>query len=180
LITIDGVNPKIPDWVQSTQLFVTSLLEVESLLEKSPVQEPSTYQELLARMMNARKGMVTEEGCRILLERGSKQVFPGGVEGKYRFSHDLKLRMLPGMAMMTTDQMTQFCAAIKAPVCVIKAAKNDRFSEQASKDFQIAMENAKTQNNEMNIEFHVVDGNHHVHLNEPDKIVPIVSKFLDL
>ncbi len=174
LVTIDGVNPKLPNWVQSTSMFVEAILEVENVLAKNPIPSPSTYQQLLNRIKKARTGMVSEEGCKILLDRN---IIKEG-ENSYRFSHDLKLRIAPGMAMMTTEQFSQFWEAIKAPVLFIKAETNDQFSEQASKDFQIAMEMAKTQNPNMNVEYHVA-GNHHVHLNSPNLIANIISKFLD-
>lgn len=34
------------------------------------------------------------------------------------------------------------------------------------------------QQNSEDFKFHRVDGNHHVHLNEPEKIAPLINEFL--
>lgn len=162
--------------MSSVKAMVVSLFEVEDILAKSPQADATPYSELLARIMKARDGMVTKEGCELLLKRGAIPV--PGMEGKFRFSHDLKLKIPPGMAMIMRDQFTEFCAAVQAPTCVIKAAENDHFSKDASEDFQLAMEEGKRRNPTWKVDFHVADGNHHVHLNEAEKVAPLIDKFL--
>lgn len=180
MVTFDGVCPNpytwMGDYVNSVRVMVQSLFDVEEILAKSPQPEASSYDELLSRIMKARDGVVAKKGCEVLLKRGAVPV--PGKEGKFRFSHDLKLKVAPGMGLMTRDQFTEFCAAVQAPTCAIKAGENDHFSKEASSDFQKAMEEGKKRNPAWKVDFHVADGNHHVHLNDPDKIAPLVNQFL--
>lgn len=177
VVTLDGVNPNFKDCAQSVYHFVNALMEVEAIIAKSPLPNPTTYDALQARIIKVREGMVTAEGCKALLGRGVVKV--AGTNDMYRFSHDLKLRMHPGMAMLSTEQMSIFCENVSAPLLVIKAQDNDPFSLDASHNFQTAMENAKKRNKDMKVEFYLAKGNHHVHLNEPEMVANIISTFLD-
>jgi len=178
VITLDGVNPKADDWVLSTKVFVDQLFDIDETLQNSPPPQPTSMEELHSRMANRRKGMVSPEGVGVLLQRAVEAVDVGKSDKKYRFTHDTKLRILPGMAMLTKEQFSQFCANVQAPLCVIKSRHNDPMSLDASHGFQDAMELGLKQNSRLSVEFHVVEGGHHVHLDDPSKVSNIIKDFL--
>jgi pimeloyl-ACP methyl ester carboxylesterase len=99
-----------------------------------------------------------------LVRRGTEEV-----EGGVRFLHDVMLRV-PTAHRFTEEQIATFFTGIKCPVlAVIAKHGNDPLHEfvQRRKD------------NVADLTLHMLDsGFHHVHLDSPELVAPLVSPFL--
>ena len=72
-------------------------------------------------------------------------------------------------------QTLHYAKQIKCPQLVIKTTGAPYYmSEKAANDLL----DVYRENNGDNFVFHKVEGGHHVHLNETDKIAPLVNDFL--
>nr|XP_014350615.1 PREDICTED: serine hydrolase-like protein [Latimeria chalumnae]XP_014350616.1 PREDICTED: serine hydrolase-like protein [Latimeria chalumnae] len=126
----------------------------------------------LSRLLESNKHL-TEESGRILLERGSTEV-PGGLI----FNRDIRLN-LTNPLVFTTDQVFDFQKKIQASVLIIFAKdggikEKGWFPEQSM--MQRILDGYQTHITQFQLEW--VEGNHFVHLNEPQQVAPLISDFL--
>jgi pimeloyl-ACP methyl ester carboxylesterase len=106
----------------------------------------------------------TTAACEALLSRGTRQV-----DGGFVFSHDPRLKA-SSLVRMTEGQIIAVLARITAPTTLIWA--RDGFA--AHRPALVAREAAVP-----NLTTHEVDGGHHVHLNAPNRVAPLVLAALD-
>lgn len=150
------------------------LFEVETKLTDPTITQPSyTFDEILQRTMKARKGTVTEEGVKTLLNRGA--VPDSENPDLFKFSHDLKTNIPTMFGRFTFEESLQTAGNIKCPVCVIKGDPGEDYEPREN---FMKMVNAIKSSNGGKLEFHLIPGTHHLHLNEPSIVAPIISKFL--
>jgi pimeloyl-ACP methyl ester carboxylesterase len=97
------------------------------------------------------------------VERGSEET-----EGGVRFTHDPRLRTR-SRTRLTEDQVLAFLEAIECPVLAVRALQGWPFPEE------IVAARLKTI---ANLETAEIDGGHHVHLTHPERVAPIISRFL--
>ena len=71
--------------------------------------------------------------------------------------------------------MEAFASGIKCPLMVVKASDSPYYmsEEIAERLIKIYI------NNNPNFEFKEVEGGHHVHLNSPEKIAPLILRFFN-
>ena len=72
-------------------------------------------------------------------------------------------------------QVEAYAHAIKSPLLIVKASNSPYYmsEEVAERLLRIYADSVP------NFEFRVVEGGHHVHLNEPEKVAPHVLSFLE-
>lgn len=151
------------------------LFEVETKLTDPNITQPSyTFDEILQRTMKARKGTVTEEGVKTLLTRGA--VPDSQDPDLFKFSHDLKTNIPSMFGRFTFKESLQVAGNIKCPVCVIKGDPGEDYEPREN---FMEMVDAIKSSNEGKLEFHLIPGTHHLHLNEPSIVAPIISNFLN-
>lgn len=124
---------------------------------------PVESMEILADKMRAGNPFLNENAVQNLLERMVEKRDDG-----YVFTYDMGVRDLSPMRF-SVEQVGDFLAAIQAPTMVIRAAQGAvlRYGKR-----QELFERCPQ------VELVDVEGNHHVHLNEPDKIRPIIAGFI--
>mmetsp|Transcript_15962 Transcript_15962/g.62358 ORF Transcript_15962/g.62358 Transcript_15962/m.62358 type:complete len:303 (-) Transcript_15962:33-941(-) len=162
MILFDAIGPGSVPPEKSPLLLERALKQRLQFLQRQP-RVYKNVDELVSRMMKS-DSQLTEASARRLVERGSELV-PGG----YTFSHDARLRG-PSLSYMTEDQVLAFVARITCPVLVIWAAtrwyklddKRNRVREQTFPNVTVVN----------------VEGNHHVHLEHPERVEKEVLSFL--
>ncbi|XP_069053170.1 serine hydrolase-like protein isoform X1 [Lepisosteus oculatus] len=133
-----------------------------------------SYDSALKRLLTANPSL-SEQSARILMERGSTPV-----EGGVVFSRDFRINMT-NVVRATLDQALELQSRIQARVLLILA--EDGFCKRyIQKPQQEAVTSALLQGYRDNLrECRIVEvpGDHHVHLNSPETVAPLISAFLE-
>ncbi len=136
-------------------------------------QEPPSYEfnELLIKIKSGLFIEICEEAAPYVLERS---VMPSANQpNKYYFTRDSRLKSLP-VPMMAHDMATMYAKQITSPYCFLRSSVVPNFESEEfyNEIVEIMRRNPK-------FEMHSVGGNHHVHLNEPDKVSGLIATFID-
>ncbi|XP_044201565.1 serine hydrolase-like protein isoform X1 [Thunnus albacares] len=129
-----------------------------------------TYEKAVERLFAANPTL-SLESVKILLERGLVQV-----EGGVVFSRDFRIN-LKNIVRISLEQSLEMQSRIQASVLVVLAEEGFEkiFAEPDQKKFTSALLQAYRDRNHTVL---TVPGDHHVHLNNPVVVAPLVSDFL--
>lgn len=136
-------------------------------METSPTY---TYEAMTKMVVNSPIAPVSEEAAKILLERGSMMT----EDGKYRFNRDPKVKG-PPLAGWPARDLLAFCLEVKSNVLCIKAESSSYYSTKEF--FDECWTNVSKAAISADLRF--VPGGHHVHLQSPDVVAPILNEFFD-
>ncbi|XP_058876861.1 serine hydrolase-like protein [Acipenser ruthenus] len=142
------------------------MLGYESEARPGKVYPP---EEACQRLLSANSSLC-EESALILLQRGSTEV-PGGLV----FNRDFRLN-LTNIARVTLEQSLQLQKRITASVLIVLADEGIR--KMAILNPDKLLQGFRDSLGESHFRLESVPGNHHVHLNQPEKVSPIVGRFL--
>jgi pimeloyl-ACP methyl ester carboxylesterase len=147
-----------------------SLLNLE---EKMQQQQPPeyTYAELVERQQKGAYMSPTIKSTNILLKRGAIQSTES--PEKYVFTFDPRIR-LDAFKRPSRDTLLALGSAIKCEVLNIHAKPG--MSVKLEKEFDESIEAMKT--SAAKVECHEVLGSHHVHLNNPERVAPLINDFM--
>ncbi|XP_051940124.1 serine hydrolase-like protein [Hippocampus zosterae] len=147
---------------------MNGILEFEKKPEKS--ERVYTYEKAVERLLAANPSLSEASACN-LLERGLVQV-----EGGVVFSRDLRIN-LKNIARITLEQSLELLSRIRASVLVVLADEGFEkiFSEPDQKKFTSELLLGYRHKNHSVVK---VPGGHHVHLNNPEVVAPLVCEFL--
>ena len=120
-----------------------------------------------AQAIEDEQDSLTKEASEILLKRGLKNID----ESYFTFSRDLRHKS-PSLNSFSPEQAEQFAKNIKCPHLVIKA-NNGVYEDKESVDQAL---NCYRQNPKF--EMVNVKGTHHVHLNNPERLIPHLEIFI--
>lgn len=130
-----------------------------------------TYEEMMDRLYEGTAASVSRETCPYLLQRNIKpsRKFPG----KYFFDRDnrMKYNVIPGWADSINVELAK---RITAPFLTVKAL--DSPYPGSKEGFEQTVAVLKESNPKYEVVF--VKGSHHVHLTEPENVVPVIVDFL--
>ncbi|XP_054635832.1 serine hydrolase-like protein isoform X2 [Dunckerocampus dactyliophorus] len=144
------------------------MLQFEKNPEKS--ERVYTYEKAVERLLAANP-MLSEASVCTLLERGLVQV-----EGGFVFSRDFRIN-LKNIARISLEQSLELQSKIQASVLVVLADEGFEkiFAEADQKKYtSVLLQGFRYQNHSVV----TVHGGHHVHLNNPEVVAPLVSEFL--
>ena len=113
---------------------------------------------------------ITQASVETLMKRGLIEV-----EGtnKVTWSADLRLRV-PATFNALEEQVMFYSSNIKCPMLLLKTTGSHWYMQE-----EIAKRIIKTyMNHNPNFEMHKVEGGHHVHMDEPQKVIDLVNPFL--
>ncbi|XP_068583770.1 serine hydrolase-like protein isoform X2 [Cebidichthys violaceus] len=130
-----------------------------------------TYEKAVERL-SAANPTLTEQSGHILLERGLVQV-----EGGFAFSRDLRIHF-KNIWRISTEQSLEMLSRVQASVLLVlaeKGIKRTKFFKPTQMNFISTLLRVLQDQNHTVV---TVPGDHHVHLNEPEVVAPIVSDFL--
>ncbi|XP_068913689.1 probable serine hydrolase [Tenebrio molitor] len=148
---------------------VDKFLKYENLkVEQQPCY---TYDEMIDIVYGAYNDAVTRESCEVMMRRGMKPA--EHKPGCYVFARDPRLKVA-ALGFMTPDQVMQFATRVRCKVLNVRGNPGMKFDvpEFYGQVLDKIEEHAKR------VERHVVEGSHHLHLNNPERVVDIVDAFL--
>lgn len=173
-ISIDINGPPIRDHKKNAGLTGKSIdhfLKYENLPEsKIPCYN---YNEMIDLVVDAYEGSVDRDSVKVLMRRGMAKVPESLHKEGYMFSRDLRLKVA-SMGMFTEQQVLAFAELIRCRVLNIRAVpgmvfeRYDVYLNVIEKMRECAKE----------VVFEQVPGTHHLHLNTPERLAPIITKFL--
>lgn len=174
LVGIEMAKPNSKDlhmFPDETREAVKIYLDIErKLMKPSPVY---TEEAAAQRLCDGLFGEVSVEGARILNKRGTK---PSECGKGVVFTIDKRCRTIEVFSRKDHNMVRQFMSAVQCELLLIMAKKSNPMYEifipGFTKSFyEIYRKNAKK------FILHNVDGNHFVHLNNPEKIAPLINDF---
>jgi len=115
-------------------------------------------------------GSITKESVETLMKRGLVKTADNA---GYTWSADLRLR-IPTTFNMVQEVTKEFGARVKCPHLFIKSTDGSKY--MSDEQYDDLLKNFK-QNNP-NFILREVEGGHHLHLNTPELVAPIINKFL--
>ncbi|XP_014289633.1 serine hydrolase-like protein [Halyomorpha halys] len=172
-VLIDGLTPIVID-VERTPSHLRKIYNNLQSLEKYMLNKkpPSyTYEEALKRLIGSRKTDITKESAECLIKRA---LAPS--DGGFMFSVDqrLKLFLRPSLTMQQMKNIIN-CMACKTLMIVAQDTYNllDEVSEELYHERlkEFFLKNPQ-------LKMYLVEGNHDVHLNYPQRVAPYVVAFL--
>lgn len=156
---IDGLGPITMDIQQLPDMLHKSLRDYSRLAQKNlPIYKEES--EAIQARLSATK--MLKSSVELLVTRGLKKV-----AGGYTWSTDPRLMCSP-LIMYSEEQITPFLERIKQETCLIRPSHGFPFDEK--------MFTTRVQYLD-NIEVHKVKGEHHVHMDHPDVVGPILQEF---
>ncbi|XP_061393415.1 probable serine hydrolase [Musca vetustissima] len=150
---------------------IESISKVERRIRNK--SEPPAYEwdQLVERLHVGTNKSVDMDTCKFLLKRNIK---PSEHEPhKYYFSRDgrLKNSLFYAFSQQVPVEMAR---RITCPHLFIKALQAPYYERKEYYDEVLAILQQKP-----NFVYHEVEGSHHVHLNEPEKVAPLIISFLE-
>uniref|UniRef100_A0A8C8RAQ5 Serine hydrolase like 2 n=1 Tax=Pelusios castaneus TaxID=367368 RepID=A0A8C8RAQ5_9SAUR len=156
-------------WLKSKRQVIERLLSLEDKAQPPKVRSP---QEALQRLLEANSHL-TEESGKILLQRGATEV-PGGLV----YNRDMRV-LTHNHDSLTLEQCAGFLSKMQASVLMI-IARDGIFNHEAkntTKNFFNPLRE-EFQSNLKCFQLAEVNGNHFVHLNEPEVVAGLINNFL--
>ncbi|XP_034194767.1 putative serine hydrolase isoform X2 [Osmia lignaria lignaria] len=172
MISLDIASPSVKDITKTPTItgdIIDKFLKYE-LLQSDNI--PSyTYEEVLDILEQAYSGSITKESAMILMKRGMQH---SSVPERYFFSRDPRLKVST-LGTLSLDLVLAYAARIKCAYLNIRAVPGMKFDipesyDQVLNQIKIGAER---------FEYHKVEGTHHVHLNNPERIAPIINNFIN-
>lgn len=144
-----------------------SFLQLESMDHNST---PSyTYEEAIQHLHSRMNKWTTKEGCEILTRRGTIRK----PDGRYCFSRDVRLKADFYLAY-SREYMLQFASNLRCKILYIEANEGLALQKPEQRDeFLDAIKKSAVL-----CEYRAVEGRHHVHLDLPERVAPLISNFL--
>lgn len=170
-ISIDIAGPTVRDHIMlasKTGDCIDKFLTYETLpVSKMPCYN---YDEMIELVLEAYQGSVDLESVKVLMKRGMSPTSNG--KG-YHFSRDLRLKVSL-MGMFNEEQVLTYASQIRCEVLNIRGQPGMSFGDPNvyPKVIDRMRENAKR------VVYEEVEGTHHLHLVNPERIYQIVAEFL--
>ncbi|XP_043787817.1 probable serine hydrolase isoform X2 [Apis laboriosa] len=171
MISLDIASPSVKDVTKNVAILSDS---IDKFLKYELLQSDSipsySYDEVLSIVEDAYKGSITRESAIILMKRGLR---PANESERYYFSRDPRLKV-SALGTISLDMVLVYATRIKCAYLNIRAIPGLKLDYPESYDKvldQIKIGAKK-------FEYHKVEGTHHVHLNYPEKIAPIINSFI--
>lgn len=146
---------------------IEEMLQYEKKEKKERVY---TYKTALERLLVANPAL-SEQSAHNLLERGLVQV-----DGGVRFSRDFRIN-LKGIVRSSLELLLELQSRIQAHILVVLAEDGfvKRFMEPDQQKFVSTILQGYR---DLNALVAQVEGDHHVHLNHPEAVAPLICDFL--
>ncbi|XP_076306495.1 serine hydrolase-like protein [Tachypleus tridentatus] len=170
VIGIDLIKlPAIP--VEKAVQWAAKTIDQQLIFEKFS-QEPVVYtqDQALKRLIDGLQNQVTEKSAKILMKRGTRLSSDG--KGLI-FTRDIRVRKI-SLFNFDTKQQKLILSHLKCELLIIKAKEGPWYEDrEILKDFlDLYARNSKR------FQFTEVEGSHFVHLNNPERISPIINTFI--
>jgi len=161
--------------VSTSRKSILESLKVSKKLESGNL--PSyTYEDACGRAFMANNiinglGSITKESVETLMSRGL--VPAPDKPGEFTWSHDLRLR-IPTTFNLVQEVAEEYASKVKCPHLLIKATDSTKYMTDENFERLVKV----YRNHNPNFVYRELEGGHHIHLNTPDKVSPLINKFL--
>uniref|UniRef100_A0A1A9X519 AB hydrolase-1 domain-containing protein n=1 Tax=Glossina brevipalpis TaxID=37001 RepID=A0A1A9X519_9MUSC len=163
------IHPATKIISKAVERLENSLKTAKQLRDRS---QPPAYDwnQLVQRFHDGVDKSINLDACKFILERNTKPLQRD--PSKYYFSRDNRIKNWVFHSFPQSVHV-ELAKRIKCPYLFIKATQSPYFGSKKYYDevLDILKQNPK-------FEYHIVEGTHHVHLNEPKKVADIVNSFL--
>ncbi len=162
MVLIDGLGPWTTPAAQAPEQLQKALDERRVLSEKSPraFASPEAVASVVSEIHS-----VSPKNARLLVDRGVEQ----NDDGQWEFSYDLTLRGASHMRL-TEEQVIGFLQRIACPTLLIRPENGWPADADLMKRRTAAIATLETV---------AVSGNHHVHLEHPERMTSNIQGFFD-
>lgn len=173
IILIDIASPAVREpriMVESTGSDIDKILVYEKLTED---QVPCyDYDTMIDLVYEAYKGALSRENCKVMMRRGMSPAQNHTKKGGYYFNRDLRLKA-SGLAIMSIETALVYAGKIKCKVLNLRAIPGQRWER-----LDYYMNVIKKLKETTQVEYHEVEGSHHVHLENPERVVKYLAPFI--
>ncbi|XP_068633313.1 probable serine hydrolase [Battus philenor] len=173
IICVDIASPalRVPEtMVKVTGSSIDKSLQYETL---SDDQIPCYgYEEMIDIVVDAYRGSVTRENCKVLMKRGMAPTPAHLKKQGYHFKRDPRLKV-SALAMMSIETALAYATKVKCKVLNIRAIPGQKWERMDY--YKAVIEKMKETTEVTYIE---VNGTHHVQLNTPENICDLIKDFL--
>ncbi|KAF2883503.1 hypothetical protein ILUMI_22676 [Ignelater luminosus] len=176
LICLDALKPLVYEdkKIESMVEMIENFIKYDHL--NSLKKDPPTYSfEVLEKMLH--KGItqsIALDSCKYILKRNI--ALSTKEPGKYYFTRDMRLKTSLSSDLLGWCQKDIVDSAhkIRCPLLYIKASHSP-FYENKQNTLDVVKVIKKMNEN---FEMHIVEGTHHVHLNNPERLVNLINNFI--
>ncbi|KAI9587076.1 probable serine hydrolase [Glossina fuscipes] len=153
---------------ETVERFEHSLKIAKYLRDKS---EPPVYEwdQLVQRFHEGVRNSINLDACKFILERNTKRSQRDS--NKYYFSRDNRIKNWIFLSFPESIYV-ELAKRIKCPYLFIKSSQSAYWDKKLHKEVLDVLKQEPT------FQYSEVDGTHHAHLNEPEKIASIVNPFI--
>ena len=183
LVLIDIINvaaTPLQKHAKSTRKALLKNIELIDKISNAKELPAYTFEDACGRAFLANQFLhgtdsITRSAVETIMSRGLRKVGTNkNGEDTFTWTTDFRLRV-PSPFHVVQEQVEHYAAQIQCPLLVIKASDSPWYmsEENAEKILKVYS------NNNPNFVFKKVEGGHHVHLNEPEKVAPLIISFLE-
>lgn len=148
---------------------IDEMIQLEKKENEGRKEKIYTYENAMQRLMSANPHL-TKLSAQNLLERGTREV-----EGGFVFTRDFRIN-LKNVSRISLEQSLELQSRIQARVLLLLADAGLNKLFPLPEDCSEALMNGYQKSK--NITVQTVPGDHHVHINQPEVVAPIVTDFL--
>ena len=173
LVMLDSIKPisrRPPVAVEASREHFDSVFQLENKPEKVYPTYEVAYELQRRGSETLIGGKMTKEALDALAARSIKKVPQG-----YAFTRDIRHR-IRAMYLLETEVIKEYAKAVRCPHLVVKSTPRKHFEDPQLFDEIKAVFEAS---NPDGFVLEEVDGHHQVHMTHPEKVWPIIAKFLE-
>jgi pimeloyl-ACP methyl ester carboxylesterase len=159
LVLLEGAGPLAAEASRAPKQLASAVDDEGRAEAASAKVFPDLEAAIAARM---RDSDLDREAARLLVERGTEKV-----ENGYRFTYDPRLRAR-SRTRLTENQVCAFLGSIACPVLAVRALQGWPFPEDVVAARLAVIKDLETAE---------VEGGHHVHLTNPERVAPLINDF---
>lgn len=152
---------------QRTACGIRELLEAETKTGRN--RQCYEFQSIVDKLVKGYNSSITEEAAKTLLKRGSVK----HENNLYSFNYDLRLKTA-NLLGMTFDQQKEYANRLSCELMIIKASNGPFYEKKEDYDEIINIYEKRAKK----FVYRLVEGTHHVHINNPEVIAPLIGQFM--
>jgi len=161
--------------VRAARKSVLETMKVQAKME-SPRVPTYSFEDACGRAFMASNlinglGSITKESVQTLMSRGLVEMPDGS---GYTWSADLRLR-IPTAFNMVQELTEEFGSKVECPHLLIKGTDSSKYMSDENFDSMLKVFRL----NNPNFQYRELHGGHHLHMNTPELVAPVINKFLD-
>jgi len=161
--------------VKAARKSVLETIKIEAKMD-NPVVPTYSFEDGCGRAFMASNlinglGSISKESVETLMTRGLVEVPDGS---GYTWSADLRLR-IPTAFNMVQDITEEFASKVECPHLLVKGTEGSKYMSDESFDKLLKV----FRQNNPHFQYREVPGGHHLHMNTPELVAPIINKFLE-